>query len=595
MNYFQYPLDTKMLFRKKEIIKKELLDASKEWVHTKIAVLGGSTTDEVVKQLEIFLLNYGIKIEYYQSEYGQYWQDSMFGNERLDTFQPDLIYIHTSWRNIKRFPTITDTKTDATKKLEAEYQQFEEMWSSIERKYHCPIIQNNFDRPNYRLMGNRDIWDYRGRSYYISELNQRFYLYAQQHENFYINDLEYIAQDYGLSEWGNSRYWYMYKYAMCLNAIPYVADSVAKIVKSILGKNKKVLSLDLDNTLWGGVIGDDGLEGIQIGKDTPKGQLYSEFQEYCRNLQQMGILLTINSKNNYENALAGFDHPDGILKKDHFVNIKANWNTKDRNLEETAEELALGTDAFVFVDDNPAEREIVTTQLPEVAVPKMDRVENYINIIDHSGFFEVTTLSEEDVSKTKKYHARAEAVRMMAKFNKYEEYLDNLQMAAVFDDFKSIYTQRIAQLTNKSNQFNLTTLRCTEDDIRKMQENENYICLCGKLSDKFEDQGIVIVVAGEIVGVELQIRLFLMSCRVLKRGMENLAMNKLVDMARDQGVRKIIGYYQPTIKNKIVRDFYQTMGFELKEENESGRTVWEIETEKYSMKEVHIIEINTEK
>ena len=241
MDYFKYPLDTKMLLRKKEIIKKELLNSSNEWIYTKIAILGGSTTDEFTKQLEIFLLNYGIKMDYYQSEYGQYWEDSMFGNELLDTFQPDLIYIHTSWRNIKQFPMIADTKLDVENRIDTEYQQFEAMWSSIEKKYHCPIIQNNFDRPNYRLMGNRDIWDYRGRSHYISELNQKFYCYAQQHDNFYINDLEYIAQDYGLSEWGNSRYWYMYKYAMCLNAIPYIADSVSKIVKSILGKNKKAL------------------------------------------------------------------------------------------------------------------------------------------------------------------------------------------------------------------------------------------------------------------------------------------------------------------------------------------------------------------
>lgn len=279
---FQYPLDTKKLLRKKESIKKELLSSSCEWIHKKVAILGGSTTNEVTTQLELFLLHYGIKAEFYQSEYGQYWKDSIFGNKDLEAFKPDIIYIHTSWRNIRQFPLVSNTNEEVADMLEIEYHRFEAMWVALESRIHCPIIQNNFDRPDYRLMGNRDIWDFRGRRNFISRLNQKFYLYAQQHENFYINDLEYISQDFGLAEWGNSRYWHMYKYAMCLNAIPYVADSIAKIIKSIYGKNKKVLALDLDNTLWGGIIGEDGVEGIQIGQEMPKGQVFLNFRNILR-------------------------------------------------------------------------------------------------------------------------------------------------------------------------------------------------------------------------------------------------------------------------------------------------------------------------
>lgn len=588
MDFFTYPLDTKNLLRKKNLLKKQFEESDCSWIEKKIAVLGGSTTNEVVDQLNIFLLNYGIKASFYQSEYGQYWQDAVFGSEGLDTFEPDVIYIHTSWRNIQRFPEISDSKESVNVLLEEEVSRFEQMWDSLSKKYFCPIIQNNFDRPNYRLMGNRDIWDYRGRSNFISRLNQCFYDYAQTHDDFYINDLEYISQDYGLSEWNHSLYWNMYKYAMCMDAIPYVAQSVANIIKSLYGRNKKALVLDLDNTLWGGIVGDDGVEGIEIGLEIPKGQVYAEFQSYCKKLKDIGVILAIDSKNEMDNALAGLNHPDGILRPDDFVDIKANWNPKDQNLREIADELTLGVDSFVFVDDNPAEREIISAQIPGVVTPAMDGVENYIKVLDHSGYFEVTALSSEDINKTALYHAKAEAGKATAKFADYGEYLDSLHMTAYIDDFKPIYIQRIAQLTNKSNQFNLTTLRCSEDDIRAMQEAKDYLCLCGKLTDKFADHGIVSVVIGQMKGDELHIILWLMSCRVLKRGLEDVMMIALIQQARSHGITKIVGYYYPTAKNMLVKDFYKDRGFSQVSEDDRGNTKWQLDIDRYVEKEVHM-------
>lgn len=588
MEWFNYPLDTKTLYRKKASIKRSLSERS-DLIDKKVAVLGGSTTNEVVNQLSIFLLYYGIRAEFYQSEYGQYWQDAVFGSEELDSFQPDIIYIHTSWRNIEAFPNISDSEEEVKDLLDAEIKRFEMMWEKLEEKFRCPIIQNNFDRPNYRLLGNRDIWDYRGRSNYISRLNQLFYDYAQKHTNFYINDLEYISQDYGLSEWNNSLYWHMYKCAMCMDAIPYVAQSVANIIKSIYGKNKKALVLDLDNTLWGGIVGDDGVEGIKIGPEVSTGQVYAEFQEYCKKLKDIGVVLAVDSKNEMENALAGLNHPDGILRQDDFVDIKANWNPKDQNLREIADELTLGVDSFVFVDDNPAEREIVSKQLPGVATPAMDKVENYIKVLDHSGYFEVTSLSEEDMKKTAMYHAKAEANKAVAAFADYGEYLDSLQMSAVVEDFKPIYIQRIAQLTNKSNQFNLTTLRCSEENIKEMQEAEDHICLCGRLTDKFADNGLVTVVIGEVQEKALHMKLWLMSCRVLKRGLEDVMMNAVIEKARRQGIEAVIGHYYPTAKNAMVKNFYQDMGFSKVVENADGSSEWSMEVSKYIPKETHIL------
>lgn len=589
---FEYPIDEKTLIRKKKSIKRELLAANTSFVEKKIAILGGSTTDEIKDQLEIFLLYHGIKAAFYQSEYGQFYEDALFGNEELDAFMPDVVYIHTNWRNIVGFPKISDNSEDVDALLDAEYNRYEAVWKSLENKFGCVIIQNNFDRPNYRLLGNKDISDFHGRSNYISRLNQKIYEYSQKHGDFFINDLDYLASDFGYTAWHDPLYWHMYKYAMTIDAIPHIADSVAKIIKAVYGKNKKALVLDLDNTLWGGVIGDDGVEGIAIGPEMPMGQFYSEFQEYCKKHKDIGVILGVDSKNDESNAIDGLNHPDGVLRPEDFVSIKANWNPKDKNLIQMAQELTLGVDSFVFVDDNPAEREIVRKQVYGVAVPEVGKIESFIRIIDHSGFFETVSLSAEDIKKTELYHSKAEAAKEMALFSDYGEYLDSLEMKATIRPFDAMYIQRIAQLTNKSNQFNLTTLRCSEDDIRNMMNSPNWITFYGKLEDKFGDNGVVTVVAGEIIDDFLHVRLWLMSCRVLKRGMEEVMMDALIEEANTHGIRKVIGYYYPTAKNGMVKDFYQEMGFELVKDCCEG-TEWMLNCDKqYDRKNKHILLTN---
>ncbi len=588
MDCFHYPLDTETLLRKKRRLRRELLAQNPHPLHKKIAILGGSTTNEVADQLGLFLLQYGIEADFYQSEYAQYWQDAMFGTPELDAFGPDVIYVHTTWRNLTRLPATTDAPAQIDAMLEEQYVHFETMWQALERKFACPIIQNNFDRPNYRLMGNRDIWDIHGRSNFISRLNQKFYAYAASHEHFYINDIDYLSADYGLTAWGDAFYWHMYKYAMCLDAIPSLANSVANIIKSLYGRNKKALVLDLDNTLWGGIVGDDGVDGLAIGPEVPEGQVYAEFQSYCKALKSIGVILAVDSKNDEANALAGLNHPDGVLRPDDFVAIKANWDPKDQNLRALASELNLGVDSFVFADDNPAERAIVAAQVPGVETPVMDGAENYIKTLDHGGYFEVTTLSQEDLQKTELYHQNAQRAAAQAAFGDYGEYLDSLHMQAELYGFEPLYIQRIAQLTNKSNQFNLTTLRCTEDDIRAMAGNKDYLCLCGKLTDAFGDNGIVTVVAGQTEGPALHLRLWLMSCRVLKRGMEDAMMNTVVAEAAARGLREVYGYYYPTAKNGMVRDFYAGFGFTKVREDENGDTVWKLDVETYRPKALHM-------
>lgn len=587
----EYPFDAARIIQKRKSLRKALLSDGTPRIQKKIAVLGGSTTSDIVKTLELFLLNVGIEPTFYESEYAQYFQDAMFPSQTLLDFAPDLVFLHTSNRNVTNYPEITDSAEQVEAKLRTELDKFHAIWDSIWEKFHCPIIQNNFEMPLYRLLGNRDCYDIHGRSHFLTRLNQAFYDYAQRHENFHINDLNFVSASYGLLEWSNPLYWNMYKYAMCFEAIPEFAYNLANIMKSIFGKNKKALALDLDNTLWGGVVGDDGVDGIEIGQETGVSQSYYEFQSYIKQLKSLGIVLTVCSKNDHENALAGLNHPEGALRPDDFVIIKANWDNKDLNISQIARELNILEDSIVFVDDNPAEREIVRVQRPGVAVPVMEGVENYITTLDRSGFFEVTSFSEDDLKRNEMYQTNALRNAQMAAFSDYSEYLKSLDMHATIDDFLPVYIARITQLTNKSNQFNLTTRRYTPAQMEQVFQSDEYIRLYGKLTDKFGDNGVVSVVIGKKNGAVLDVELWLMSCRVLKRDMELAMLDTLVAKCRAAGITEIRGYYYPTAKNGMVRELYRTFGFTQVGGDEAGNTVWSLPLEGYQNQN-HVIAVS---
>lgn len=596
MKELKYPFDAEELLKKKKTIKKQLLtDNTINYIEKKIAILGGETTQNIKLMLEIFLLNYGIKPIFYESEYNQYYEDGMFPNPQLEDFSPDIIYICTCVRNISEFPNVSDSRDLVDSKRQNVIEKFRGLWETLEDRYHCPIIQNNFEYPFFRLMGNKDASDYHGRVNFVTMLNCAFYDYAQNHDDFYICDVNYISASYGLDKWSEPYYWHMYKYAVAVPAIPYLSFNVANIIKSIYGKNKKAFNLDLDNTLWGGIVGDDGADNIEIGQETSLAQTYSEFQEYIKLHKQIGVLLSVNSKNDENNAISGFERPDSVLKKDDFVSFKANWNPKSMNLSETASEMTLLPESFVFVDDNPAERAIVEGEISGVAVPEIDGVEHYIQIIDKSGFFEVTNLSSDDLKRNEMYQENAKRQQLQSTFSNYEDYLRSLEMKGEIQNFIPLYMSRIAQLTNKSNQFNLTTKRYTKSDIEEVATDPKHITLYGKLGDKFGDNGVVSIVIGRIDGInndELHMELWLMSCRVLKRDMEFAMMDELVDKARSAGIKKLIGYYYPTAKNAMVKDFYGLQGFTKISEDSEGNTIWEfVITDTYEKKQ-HVIEIN---
>ncbi len=589
MKELEYPFDSEYIIANKKRLRRELLIDSEDFVQVRIAILGGSTTSNIRQVLELFLMNNHIKTDFYESEYNQYFEEAMFPNERLEIFKPDIIYICTSNHNIQSYPAQGDTPAQIEKMVKTEIRRYTGIWDRLCDVYRCSVIQNNFELPYYRLRGNRDSYDVHGAVNFVTRLNMEFYKYAQHHEKFHICDLNYISADYGLKKWSDPFYWYMYKYAVAVPAIPYLSFNVANIVKSLMGRNKKGFVCDLDHTLWGGIIGEDGADNIRIGQEEAEGQAYLAFQKYIKAHKQLGVILAVNSKNEKENAILGLNHPDGALSEQDFICIKANWNPKDINFKEIADEISLLPESLVFLDDNPAERHIVTNQIPGVKSPELTDVSHYIELVDRSGFFETTAFSDEDKKRAEMYEENRKRAVSIEAFSNYGDYLESLQMRAVIRPFEELYMPRIAQLTNKSNQFNLTTRRYTQPEIEEAASSSEYITLYGKLEDKFGDNGVVSLVIGNIRGLQCHIDLWLMSCRVLKRDMEFAMMDALAARCKTKGITEIVGYYYPTAKNHMVERFYEEMGFVKKDDLDDGGTVWNfLLTEQYERKNKYI-------
>lgn len=573
MEQFNYPLDAAGLLQKKRRIRRELLQKP-GLIPKKVALMSGSTLGEVKNMLELFLLEQGIRPDFYEGGYALFYENLVFDDGSLAAFEPDVIYIHTSQRNIQLWPEPADSPAQAEEKLAAEFARFEQA-AKAALGFGCPVVLNNFDLPLWRAMGNADASFAGGRVRFVRRLNEKLAALAETTPNLYLNDLCYLQAQHGMQAFSDPTAWYAYKYAVSLECVPYLAQSVANIIKSLLGRNKKALALDLDNTLWGGVIGDDGPEGIVLGSESPAGMAYAEFQSYLKELSKLGVLLNVCSKNEESLALGGFERADSVLKKDDFVSFKANWEPKHLNLAAMAQEINLLPESFVFVDDNPAEREIVRRELPAVTVPELTAPECYIAALDGAGYFEVTTLSADDRKRAEMYKQNARRAQLEQNFGNYDDYLKSLEMRCEIGPFDTAHAERITQLVNKTNQFNLTTRRYTAAEIEALIGSGEHITLYGRLVDKFGDNGLVTALIGHVQGEVLDIELWIMSCRTFKRRLEHALFDELVAAARAAGVKKMVGHYLPTTKNLLVKDFYATIGFVKTAEDEAGNCTFE--------------------
>jgi FkbH-like protein len=550
------------IIMRRRSLRKELLQAE-DLQDIRIAVLGESTTNELVNFWDILLLSSGFRPVIYQSDYDRIYEDTVHHSTALVDFRPDLIYLHTSSWNVRNKPPLNCSADEFNSCVEAELARFREIWDSLESSLGCQIIQNNFETPPYAILGNLDAMAYGGLSRFLMQLNVALAEELAKQPAVRLQDVHGISAMLGLRRWFDWNRYFSYKLLLTSEANLELARSLASIVKAMFGRSRKVLVLDLDDTLWGGIIGDQGVDNIQLGQETPIGEAYAAFQEYCLSLRKRGVLLAICSKNTEEVAKMGFEHPGSRLKLEHFSSFKANWEPKHENIMAIAQELNLSADSFVFIDDNPAERAIVEAMVPEVAVPDVGSdVTRFAEIIEHGRYFEPLTLSKEDLRRSAFYADNSKRARLEKKFVDYGEYLDSLEMKAEIDCFKSTYVERITQLINKTNQFNLTTRRYTQTEIESISHNPQFTGLYGKLSDRFGDNGLISVVLGRKYAESLHIEVWLMSCRVLRRDMELAMLDALVERTQAMGLTTIKGYYLPTKKNQIVADFYPRLGFQ---------------------------------
>jgi len=587
MDIDQLSLDD-LLLRRRSLRRQ--LSAAEGLQPVRIAVLGGSTTNEIVELLEIFLLASGFQPVFHQSEYGRFYEDAVLDPAALVAFAPDIVYLHTSRLNLRETPPVGASAADLRSAVDAELARFRQIWQSIEQHLPAQIIQNNFELPPSALLGNLDTVAAGGATRFTLELNAAFAAAAEADPRLILQDVHSLSARIGLDRWFDWDRYFSYKILTTVDASVALARSLASIVRALYGRSRKVLVLDLDNTLWGGVIGDDGVDKIRIGRETPVAEAYTAFQEYCLALRNRGVLLAVCSKNNEEIARQGFAHPDSVLRLEHFASFKANWEPKHENLLAIAQELNLGVDSFVFVDDNPAERAIVQAQLPSVAVPDVgSEVSQFAAIIERGRYFEPISLSSEDLARAALYQTNAVRSSAEAKFANYGEYLDSLEMTAEIECFKPVYMERIAQLTNKTNQFNLTTRRYTLAEMEAIARDPQYIGLYGRLADRFGDNGLISIVLGRREGSVLHLDLWLMSCRVLKRDMELAMLDALAEHAQNAGVHALRGTCIPTKKNAMVADHYRSLGFtQLSADAATDAVVWELDLDGYTPRNTHI-------
>ncbi len=588
-----YPFDSDTLLNRQKSIRRRLLERQDiTYLSKRIAILDGSTTSDIKNLLEIFLLDEGIRPEFYESDYNKFYEDAVFGNTELETFSPEIIIVFTTIANITNIPSASDTPEDAEAKINDEFKRYKTIWENLKQKFSAVIIQNNFDFPAVQPEGSFDAVYANSLEHFVNVLNEKFSLYAREHSGIYIHDIHRLSAKTGLDRWHNMFQYCSYKFAVNYDVMPSVAWSIKKIVCAVLGRIKKCLVLDLDNTLWGGIIGEEGLAGISLGSETPEGEAFTYFQRYVKGLKDRGIILAVNSKNDEDTAKSGFTHPDSVLKLDDFAAFRANWNPKDQNIRQIAHELNIGLDSMVFIDDSPAERAIVRENVPEVCVPDFDPEDIFscIKAIEENGFFETVAISPDDMKRNDTYRQNRQRQELEIHAESYDDFLKSLDMQAEIEPFREIYFDRITQLTNKTNQFNLTTRRYTLAEIQNAAESPENITLSCRLRDRFGDNGIISLAIGEIHGEELHIILWLMSCRVLRRGVEDLMLDCIAREAAKKGCTKLTGYYFRTKKNSMAGNLYRDFGFSQISSSEEG-SIWKLDITDYVNRNKFIREV----
>jgi FkbH-like protein len=562
-------------------------------VSARIAVLGNTTTSQLAGLLDLFLFAHNIDAEIYEAPYGMLRQEILDPGSEMYAFRPDFVFLATTRRDVGVLPAASDAPEDVETAIASAAGEWEQIWQTAHERLGCQIIQNNFDAPPWRAFGNLELSHPSAPGGFIDRVNRE--LASRAPRWVAIHDLDAMAAAVGRWNWSDDRFYHLAKLPCAPEHLALYAHSVAAMVSARLGRSRKCLVLDLDNTLWGGVIGDDGLRGIKLGQGDPVGEAFVAFQSYAKALAQRGVILAVCSKNEDANAREPFEaHPDMVLRLDDISCFVANWEDKAANLRRIAEELNIGVDSLVFVDDNPAERELVRQLLPQVAVPEIPAdPADYVRALEQHRYFEAVSLGNEDFKRTEMYRANAQRSQIASAAGDLEEFLRSLDMKAQIGPIGDVEIDRCAQLIGKSNQFNLTTRRHSAGEVQAMATSPEWETCFVRLVDRFGDNGLISVLLARAQGRDLVIDTWLMSCRVLKRGVEHLLLNHVAELARKRGLTALIGEYIPTAKNGMVRNHYSDLGFSQIEGEPEGKTSWRLELENWEPRTHFIREENT--
>lgn len=546
----------------------------------RLAVVGDVSTQHLVPVLRTLFHQNGIDCAVYEGAFDAVELEAYDAQAGLYQSAPDVIVILNSVQALRaRFG---QRQNDPEAFIAEVSEQYSRVWEAIRSHCRATILQSNFVMPYERTFGNFDLK--LPSSFYsvVHALNARIASNARQHGHVLINDLEAVASWTGRRHWFDDRLWDLAKLLCAPENLPSVASNIVDIVLAQRGRVVKCVVLDLDNTLWGGVIGDDGVDGIRLSSHGD-GEAFYRFQLFLRELLNRGILLCVCSKNDLANALLPFEkHAEMILKREHITCFVSNWNDKAENICRIREDLNIGFDSMVFLDDNPFERNVVRELVPGVIVPELpEDPADYVRAICELNLFETSSFSAEDTRRAELYRLESARRENEAQYASIEEFLESLGMEMTLSRFDSHHLPRIAQLIQRSNQFNLTSQRRSEAECAALMNDIRFIPLYATLADRLGDHGLISIVILEQLPGELAIRDWLMSCRVLKRGVEQTIMNEVFDYARRSRAAHVTAEYRATAKNAMVKEFFAQFGFE-KVSGDDTHTFWRAAVESYT-------------
>lgn len=529
----------------------------------KVALLGDTATQLLAQALRGMGYEYGYEIQIWDADFNQVERQVFDTNSELYNYKPDFVIIfQSSHKLLSKYNKLKPEKHASL--ASTELASIIQINATIVEQLNAKIIFYNYTEIDDSVFGNHSSKTESSFLFQLRKLNYELMVFATKNTNFYICDISSIQNRVGKSNLFQTSVYINTEMVLSIDVLPAVAARSIDLINALNGKIKKCVILDLDNTTWGGIIGDDGLENIQIGS-LGIGKAFSEFQYWIKKLKNRGIIVAVCSKNTDSVAKEPFEkHPDMVLRLDDIAVFVANWENKADNIREIQSILNIGFDSMVFLDDNPFERNLVRENIPEITVPEMpEDPADYLEFLYSLNLFETASFSNEDLERTKLYQVEAQRTMVQKKFTNEDDFLKSLDMISVVEPFNKFNTPRVAQLSQRSNQFNLRTVRYAESDIEALSKSKDYSTFAFTLEDKFGDNGLIcVIILKKEEPQTLFIETWFMSCRVLKRGMENFVLNTISNYAKENGFTYLKGEYIKTTKNDMVKDHYKNLGFE---------------------------------